>query len=364
MTSSAKTRAGAAHRRPRADILTGRLPRLAEQGLVVSRPWAGRRVMSPWAEDLRHLTDTRVVMETSVLRGSVKHGDLAWESGTIAAHHTLRRLPPMAGDGQLSEAWPAARSAFHGALPRGCPNQALRNIAESLRDSAEVCRCWSAGQVHDRDVAGEHARILDAVLSHDVEAATSASTEHIERTTPVLPRVRGRAENGLAPDGSREPSTAVDEVPARTPITDEVNPMNQPINVTRQGARRPVNMVGWLLQVVLAATFLFSAISKFMGVEEMRKTFEEIGVGQWLLYATGLVEAAGGIALLVPSLAALAALVLLCVMAGAVLTEALLVDDGNAVPALATLLLCAAVVWLRRAPALSRLNQLRARASS
>ncbi|WP_254651268.1 DoxX family protein, partial [Streptomyces sp. GbtcB7] len=71
----------------------------------------------------------------------------------------------------------------------------------------------------------------------------------------------------------------------------------------------------------------------------MRNTFEEIGVGQWLLYASGLVEAAGGIALLVPALAALAALVLLRVMAGAVLTKALLVDDRNAGPALATLLL-------------------------
>jgi len=44
-------------------------------------------------EDLRHLTEARVVIEPLVLRQSVERGDLAWESDILAAHHAMRRLP-------------------------------------------------------------------------------------------------------------------------------------------------------------------------------------------------------------------------------------------------------------------------------
>jgi DNA-binding GntR family transcriptional regulator len=57
-----------------------------------------------------------------------------------------------------------------------------------LRDSAEIYRCWSAQYVgeYDRDVAGEHQRILDAALRRDADEATTALSEHIELTTEIL----------------------------------------------------------------------------------------------------------------------------------------------------------------------------------
>lgn len=169
-------------------VLREALPRLVEQGLVVSKPQIGFRVVSASPEDLRHLTEARVVIETLALKQSIEQGDLAWESEVLAAHHTMRRLPILTEDQEINEAWLEAHAAFHSTLLQACPNTRLTKIADLLRDSAEIYRCWSAqyGQEHDRDVAGEHQRILDAALRRDAAEATTALSEHIELTTEIL----------------------------------------------------------------------------------------------------------------------------------------------------------------------------------
>ncbi|WP_019632388.1 DoxX family protein [Actinomadura atramentaria] len=78
----------------------------------------------------------------------------------------------------------------------------------------------------------------------------------------------------------------------------------------------------WVFQI-LAAVFLLvaSAAPKFAGQKDAVDTFNEIGWGQWFRYVTGAVEAAGAIGLLVPRLAGAAALGLIGLMAGAVVTQ-------------------------------------------
>jgi uncharacterized membrane protein YphA (DoxX/SURF4 family) len=53
--------------------------------------------------------------------------------------------------------------------------------------------------------------------------------------------------------------------------------------------------------------------------------FDAIGAGQWLRYVTGSIEVVSGLALLVPSLAAFGALLLVPTMVGAVATHLLIV---------------------------------------
>ncbi|MFJ2261576.1 DoxX family protein [Streptomyces sp. NPDC087844] len=126
--------------------------------------------------------------------------------------------------------------------------------------------------------------------------------------------------------------------------------MNQHISSPRPptATSRPAHITAWVMQALLAAVFLFSGVTKWLGGEQTRQTFEEVGAGQWLRYVTGAVEIAGGVGLLVPFLAALAALALSGVMVGAAVSETVLVDDGNPVIPLAVLALCGALVWLRR----------------
>ncbi|QQQ77455.1 DoxX family protein [Saccharothrix sp. 6-C] len=103
----------------------------------------------------------------------------------------------------------------------------------------------------------------------------------------------------------------------------------------------------WVLQVLLAAYFVYSGVS-LLGDDFVGK-FDRIGSGQWLRYVTGVLELAGALGLLVPRLCGLAALGLVGVMAGAVVTELFVLGDteGAVLPAL-LLVLAAAVALGRR----------------
>ena len=77
----------------------------------------------------------------------------------------------------------------------------------------------------------------------------------------------------------------------------------------------------WVLRVLMAALFLFAAFMKLSGNAMMVEEFEVVGLGQWFRYFTGVIEAVGGIALLIPSISAFGALLLLCVDIGAFIAQ-------------------------------------------
>ncbi|MEU0600006.1 GntR family transcriptional regulator [Streptomyces sp. NPDC006393] len=180
-------------------VLREALVRLAEQGLVRSEPHQGFVVTPLSRETLSELTEARVELEALVLRRSVTEGDLAWESGLVAAHHTLERTPYTAADddSRVDDDWAAAHAAFHRALLAGCANQRLLQMALGLRDEAELYRRWSQplGDEPGRDLAGEHRRLLDAALARDPEAAVEALCAHVRHTTELLLAAADRLEH-------------------------------------------------------------------------------------------------------------------------------------------------------------------------
>jgi putative oxidoreductase len=107
------------------------------------------------------------------------------------------------------------------------------------------------------------------------------------------------------------------------------------------------NITAWILAIVLAAAYLAAGGAKLAGVPMMIQTFDQIGLGQWFRIVTGLVEAAGALALLAPGYAFFGAVLLAVTMVGAVLTH-LLVLSTPAAPAVLLLALDAALAWLRR----------------
>jgi hypothetical protein len=85
----------------------------------------------------------------------------------------------------------------------------------------------------------------------------------------------------------------------------------------------------WALQGVLGVFFIVaSAGPKLLGEANTAQSFEDMGAGTWFRYFIGLVELAGGIGLLVPRLAGLAATGLALLMVGAFITQAFIVHGG------------------------------------
>jgi DNA-binding GntR family transcriptional regulator len=167
------------------------LSRLAEQGLVVATPQLGFSVVSLDVEDLRDLTKVRVLIERTALREAVEHTDVEYETRVVAAHHRLTRTPFFADEASLTitDEWAAAHAAFHDALISASPSVRLRELAANFRDHSELYRRWSGpfspGEER-RDVAGEHRRLMEAVLDHDADRAADLLADHFNMTTSIL----------------------------------------------------------------------------------------------------------------------------------------------------------------------------------
>ncbi|QBI56478.1 DoxX family protein [Streptomonospora litoralis] len=110
----------------------------------------------------------------------------------------------------------------------------------------------------------------------------------------------------------------------------------------------PLTVVLWVVQILLAAFFLFQGATKLLGSPSAVRLFEDIGLGQWLRYVTGVCEVAGAVGLLIAPLSGLAALGLLGVMIGA--TAGNLLTPGYASFAIQTVALgvvFALLAWAR-----------------
>lgn len=117
---------------------------------------------------------------------------------------------------------------------------------------------------------------------------------------------------------------------------------------------RVLNLTLWILQSLLALMFLYSGASKFSphGIFWI-ELFAKVGIGQWFRYFTGGLEVICAVLLLIPRSSRIAAALLACTMAGAILTHLFILRDGYAAvfPGLPLLILIA-VAWRRRlAPA-------------
>ena len=103
----------------------------------------------------------------------------------------------------------------------------------------------------------------------------------------------------------------------------------------------------WTLSGLVALAFVFAGGGKLAGAAAMVDLFDKVGVGQWFRYVTGLLEITGGLGLLIPRYAFYAAVLLVIVMVGAVMTH-LAIVGGSPAPAASLLVLSGIIAWLRK----------------
>ena len=113
-----------------------------------------------------------------------------------------------------------------------------------------------------------------------------------------------------------------------------------------QRSSRAKNVALWAVQILTAVAFLMAGFAKLSGQPEMVETFDKVGVGQWFRYVTGGIEVTSAILLLIPRLTPVGAALLVCTMAGAVLTHLVMIG-GSPLPALVLACFAAIILWGR-----------------
>jgi len=95
----------------------------------------------------------------------------------------------------------------------------------------------------------------------------------------------------------------------------------------------------WILSGLVAALFLFAGGFKLLKPEMAKTQFVQIGYAAWFAIFIGICEVLGGIGVLIPRVAGLAAACLSVIMIGAVYTVVSHHLPGVAVPAVTFLVL-------------------------
>lgn len=207
--SNGKTLSEAAYARLRHDIIAGRLAptaklridelrqdydtgasplrealnRLAGEGFVTAEGQRGFSVAPISRKDLDEITHLRIMLETEALRDSIKHGDDAWEAGIVAAFHRLSKLDIDHERKRDVREWEARNQEFHEALIAACDSSWLLRLRRTLFEQHKRYRLIALlDGSSSRDVHGEHAEIMRAVLARDTIAACQATEAHILRT--------------------------------------------------------------------------------------------------------------------------------------------------------------------------------------
>lgn len=124
---------------------------------------------------------------------------------------------------------------------------------------------------------------------------------------------------------------------------------------------RAANAVARTLQVLLGLFFaLASALPKLIALPAAVVVFDAIGAGHWFMYLTGALELAGGVALLFRRWAAPAAVALIALLVGALITQITVMHGENVATPPVLMVPLAVIAWIRRADARALLATLRA----
>ena len=149
---------------------------LESQGIVVSTPYKGMRLMQVSNEGVAQLMRVRAALESLALRELPLGRDGTARLGAVRAAASRYEQLAQLGD---PAAVVLADEAFHGELCRASGNAVLFGLWQSLARQLSVV--WGLG--HDArptdSIIAEHRQILDRLSDGDVPGALDALTTHL-----------------------------------------------------------------------------------------------------------------------------------------------------------------------------------------
>ncbi|WP_434361304.1 GntR family transcriptional regulator [Parasalinivibrio latis] len=165
------------------NVLRESLARLSSEGLVNSEGQKGFSVAQCSIERMEELTRLRVLLESDGARQSFAKGDMEWESNLVAAHHKLVHI-----EGKMRQdteahfwMWHQCDYQFHAALIAACGSTLHMHYHRQIYDQFRqfVVAEIKTNGFRGTDIVDEHALIMEAALSRNIEACVSALEAHL-----------------------------------------------------------------------------------------------------------------------------------------------------------------------------------------
>jgi DNA-binding GntR family transcriptional regulator len=164
---------------------------LVGEGLVTFEGNKGFRVRGLSREDLADIAYMRTAVETFAIRTAVERGGVEWESGIVAALHTLTSLTrDTATDRASLDAWNVAHDRFHEAVISACGSPRVFETQRRLAEHHNRYRRIFMGENLPRQlIIDEHRDIADAALARDADRAAMLLGRHMVITSDFYARV-------------------------------------------------------------------------------------------------------------------------------------------------------------------------------
>lgn len=149
---------------------------LESQGIVVSQPYKGMRLMQLSNRSVAELMQVRLALETLAVEEAVRAGGKTRFDAVVAAQQAHASLPANADAAERV----AANQRFHLEICHAADNATLSALWCSL--SRQLAVVWGLAQsaLDPAEVTAEHAEIIANLRAGDVRAAAASLALHIQ----------------------------------------------------------------------------------------------------------------------------------------------------------------------------------------
>lgn len=171
------------------NVIREALNRLAGELLVEVAPQQGFSVRGLDADDLRDLTEQRILFEGIALRKSIATRDVEWQARLVAANHRLVHTPQTLAEepGRLNPGWHSRHEDFNFIMMENCGSDWLFLMIKQLAEAFSIYqRVLLPVTAEEGERNADHNELLEAILANDADRATAILTEHLNQTRDVM----------------------------------------------------------------------------------------------------------------------------------------------------------------------------------
>lgn len=153
--------------------------RLEAEGLLVKRPMAGYSVSAPLnRRELEELFAVRLALEP--LSARLAAANISDDLLRQLKPGALQPAPTAVSGYDDYRAFVTADALFHDQVAVASGNTRLRESIRRLYAHLHTYRLWAQRTATSIESVTEHGRVIEALASHDAEAAGEAMREHLE----------------------------------------------------------------------------------------------------------------------------------------------------------------------------------------